>query len=1202
MKEIKTNNGKKGGWLVGKRHYDKNGKPLGGIKAIVTDVGGKPVELEGGEVIINREASKKHWKELSRINQSAGNGVAIGPPAGLDEDPEEYKEGGRVIEFNPNHIPNKWILSYAEKIKAKHPEIWKLGGNIFGNEAFNNLKRVADRGHWLDSEEWMYIKWRSYVARHQRDYRIEGVVAMLKWVDKVEKGWPYMKQLIEEKIDKLSKKGWKHKAAKMKDGGDIENKKISKVKTIIYTEKDYEQNIKLYQNIIDKKRNNWEQAQNEYDLIISRVPFTTWYLDLKKGENKFEFLENTYEVFSETKKIVGTSYTQRNFSETKWGIKPIEIKNEDTHLKKFKITTGSSAYFKTKELLITNVNEHFKDLILRKVIDVQMPKSIMKDGGSVAQTPAPKKDRIFGSDVNKQKSSSSAKSGSSIKFSKELTYTISDKVKEHNSNNPSKKVTLSVAKAVVRRGMGAYSSSHRPTITGGKPNDRTAWGLARLNAFFYKIEHGKSKSGKYTQDDDLIEDLEISVRKLKNGGSLGKYAFVESITTTGKKVFKLFDHVPTNKEVFEYFKTTKDEKGNPVIIEDSTIRIETFSGFDRDSFLEQVNKVALKQFGSEIDDMDELMFSFDRYSLNVFPFEAELENDMDVVISVVDGVIFIEPTRKMKDGGNIEYQSRDLNGTMVYYKRKDGSKWDFISKDEFDQNANEMNTVTFEDSSMSTNERNIEGKQKSYILPESALQITNFLKKQGFEVSQSYGRNAGSTYVRSSKGFNVKKNKRMNYNGAKHMTFVVESNQDETLENIRKILLENNYSALKPKFGRMVVLGYKLEYKDGGNINTALNRLKELPKGSLFEDAKRIDGIFKKSNHSWSEVIETFEKNKDKGKSQIIDLKEINITQPNIQSHKIEGMLENFDKLPVINVIEFNDGLVIYDGHHRLTTAWLLGKSKIKANVVKASNSEKMKTGGLIPPMGTLTTKDKKTKLDYKKVGNDFEFVVYDSEPNPIHKVFMNHDQFINYLYDEGYIDDKMKDGGELVMGIKAEHEHSKTISKFKKPGVSDLDIETAIAKDHLKEDSHYYSKLAKMEGKKYAQGGVLQIGSTGILKGRTNKDVQIISISDKIVTYLDVESGKKTGLYKDKFIEKFIDKGTIETDIDVETKVQKISKPIQKIPTKEAFKIDADYVSLFEINLDKTSEMMKKVTDDQLIDNQLFSFNKIVESMGLKS
>jgi hypothetical protein len=27
-----------------------------------------------------------------------------------DEDPSEYKEGGKVIEFNRNHLPNKWIL------------------------------------------------------------------------------------------------------------------------------------------------------------------------------------------------------------------------------------------------------------------------------------------------------------------------------------------------------------------------------------------------------------------------------------------------------------------------------------------------------------------------------------------------------------------------------------------------------------------------------------------------------------------------------------------------------------------------------------------------------------------------------------------------------------------------------------------------------------------------------------------------------------------------------------------------------------------------------------------------------------------------------------------------------------------------------------------------------------------------------------
>jgi len=216
-----STNGKKGGNLVGKPHRNKSGQDVGGIKAVVTDANNQPVELEGGEVIINKAASKKYWKELSRINQSAGNGVPINKPIDpIDEDPTEYEKGGK-IEFNANKIPNKWILAYAEKIKSEHPEIWKLGGNIFGNEAFENLKRVAKRGYWLDEERWMYIKWQSFVARHKQDFRIAGVVAMLKWVDKVDKGWAYMKELIEAEIQKKSKK--KGFTKKLSTGGNLKN-------------------------------------------------------------------------------------------------------------------------------------------------------------------------------------------------------------------------------------------------------------------------------------------------------------------------------------------------------------------------------------------------------------------------------------------------------------------------------------------------------------------------------------------------------------------------------------------------------------------------------------------------------------------------------------------------------------------------------------------------------------------------------------------------------------------------------------------------------------------------------------------------------------------------------------------------------------------------------------------------------------------
>jgi hypothetical protein len=150
-----------------------------------------------------------------------------------------------------------------------------------------------------------------------------------------------------------------------------------------------------------------------------------------------------------------------------------------------------------------------------------------KPGGTIAQTPAPKKERISGSSVNKPGSSANISSAKSIQFSEDLIETLKNKVKDHNETHPDKKINLSVAKAVVRRGMGAYSSSHRPTISGGKPNSRTAWGLARLNAFLYKIINGESKSGKYSEDNDLIETLGYRYKKYNDGGPVSDDKYID---------------------------------------------------------------------------------------------------------------------------------------------------------------------------------------------------------------------------------------------------------------------------------------------------------------------------------------------------------------------------------------------------------------------------------------------------------------------------------------------------------------------------------------------------------------------------------------------------------------------------------------------------------------------------------------------------
>jgi len=131
----------------------------------------------------------------------------------------------------------------------------------------------------------------------------------------------------------------------------------------------------------------------------------------------------------------------------------------------------------------------------------------------LAQTPSPKKERIYGSEKNRSGSSASSKEASSIVFSETLTKSIQNKVKEYNSKNQEKKISLAVAKAVVRRGLGAYSKTHRPTISGGAPNSRTAWGLARLSAFMRKKSGSQDANGSvskrlirksYVQDNDLM--------------------------------------------------------------------------------------------------------------------------------------------------------------------------------------------------------------------------------------------------------------------------------------------------------------------------------------------------------------------------------------------------------------------------------------------------------------------------------------------------------------------------------------------------------------------------------------------------------------------------------------------------------------------------------------------------------------------------
>ena len=134
---------------------------------------------------------------------------------------------------------------------------------------------------------------------------------------------------------------------------------------------------------------------------------------------------------------------------------------------------------------------------------------------SLAQTPAPVEDRVYGSSVNAPNSATKS-NADKIVLSDGITNTLRAKLEVFLKDNPDQKgkITLADLKAVFRRGAGAYSKSHRPTITGGVPNSRNAWAYARVNKFLQKAG-GMNVKKAYIQDDDRM--------KYHLGGDMSKH-------------------------------------------------------------------------------------------------------------------------------------------------------------------------------------------------------------------------------------------------------------------------------------------------------------------------------------------------------------------------------------------------------------------------------------------------------------------------------------------------------------------------------------------------------------------------------------------------------------------------------------------------------------------------------------------------------
>ena len=138
---------------------------------------------------------------------------------------------------------------------------------------------------------------------------------------------------------------------------------------------------------------------------------------------------------------------------------------------------------------------------------------------SSAQTPAKPDERKKGSKINEPGSAGTTPDAkerakenlekkdekevvkAEISFNDKIINSLKKKVEDHNSKH-SKKVSVSQLKKVYRRGLGAFSSSHRP----GK--SRQQWAMARVNTFLKMMRGEKVKDAYKAADGDIARGSE----------------------------------------------------------------------------------------------------------------------------------------------------------------------------------------------------------------------------------------------------------------------------------------------------------------------------------------------------------------------------------------------------------------------------------------------------------------------------------------------------------------------------------------------------------------------------------------------------------------------------------------------------------------------------------------------------------------------
>jgi hypothetical protein len=122
------------------------------------------------------------------------------------------------------------------------------------------------------------------------------------------------------------------------------------------------------------------------------------------------------------------------------------------------------------------------------------------------------------------KGDASGKRGAKVTAEQEKTLQKKvDDFNEKDSNTKNGRATLGALKSVFQRGLGAYNTSHSPSVQSSEQ-----WAYARVNAFLYLLKNGRPENPKYDTDFDLLPKDHPKAQKMSE--EVVDEEFIDSIT------------------------------------------------------------------------------------------------------------------------------------------------------------------------------------------------------------------------------------------------------------------------------------------------------------------------------------------------------------------------------------------------------------------------------------------------------------------------------------------------------------------------------------------------------------------------------------------------------------------------------------------------------------------------------------------------